>query len=539
MNDTLHPSQTESGSSPPHSRWARWLFPSTTEVCFLTLAFIMLFGRPSQRFFLDGDPGWHIRAGQYMIETRSIPHHDIFSFSMPNAWWVAYEWGTEVIFAALDRHFGLNGVALFVILLLTTTYSLLYHFLRRQGFSFSLSFPLLLFIILGSSFHWLARPHVVSYLFVVVFYFLLDRNVQGKLSATKLWGLPFLMIVWVNLHAGFIAGIILLGIFLAGLLLEMVFAVPERRRLLQPPAGTLAKVSVATFAASLLNPNGVQLYAYLWRYFQTVHKLNPINELYSPSFQISFFQPFLVALIALIFLLRYSRYRTRVDEALTLAVWTALGLISLRNIPLMLLICAPIYARLLQGLHEPLRHIISSLPRLFAKLEWLFNRIEGTVAMDRNFDRRLLSSATLLLLLWIVAHQGMFWGSRVMNFRFLEDHFPVTAVESLKTHMPEGHVFNDWELGGFLIYYFYPHLKVFVDGRLDMYGEPFARQYANLIHSPEGGDGNANWREVFARYQIQWVIIRPNNALRHVLDADPRWEKRFQGELCVIFVRRD
>ncbi|MBZ5537175.1 MAG: hypothetical protein LAO31_14565 [Acidobacteriia bacterium] len=513
--------------------------PSTAEVCFITLVLIMLFSRISKYYFLDGDPGWHIRAGQHMLETHSIPHHDIFSFTMPHAWWVTYEWGTEVIFAALHNRFGLNGVVLFMVLVLAATYTLLYKLLRREGFPFTLSFPLLLFVILGSNFHWVARPHIVSYLFVVPCYYLLDRFTLGTIPVKRMWVLPLLMVFWVNLHAGFIAGVTLVLTFFFSAALEYLFATPERRPVLRLKVLETGGVAFTTVAASLLNPNGYKLYTYLYEYFKTVHKLNLFNEQFSPSFQWLIFHPFLAAVIAPTLLLLYSRYRLRLEEALTLVVWIALGLISLRNIPVMLLICAPIYARLLRGLGEPLREWTSPAPQLKRGLERFFRRIELVVSLERDFKRHLLSVAVLLGLCWIVAHQGYLGRERVMDFRYLKERgFPVDAIQYLKSHMPPGHVFNDSVTGGFLIYNFYPNIKVFIDGRLDMYGEEFARQFLKLIGQPEVGEGKDNWKKLFHQYQIQWVMIRPDAPLRHVVDADPDWERRYLDEECVIFVHK-
>lgn len=517
----------------------RWFLPSTAEVCFVTLLLIMLFSRVSQFYLLDGDPGWHIRAGQYILETHTIPHHDIFSFSMPNAWWVTYEWGTEVIFAALHSHFGLNGVVFLIVLVLSGTYTLLYKFLRQEGFSFLLSFPLLLFIILGSNFHWVARPHVVSYLFAVLFFYFLDGFARGRILQKRMWILPLLMVLWVNLHAGFIAGITLVMTYLLSAVLEYVFTSPERRPAFRSKVLHTGMLAAATIAVSLINPNGYRLYVYLYEYFKTVHHLNLFNELFSPTFQWLIFQPFLVAAIAPLPLLLYSRYRPRPEETLTLLAWIALGLISLRNIPVMLLICAPIYARLLRGLNEPLREWLSQAPRLQQGLQHFSRRIGLIVSMERNFNRHLSSAAVFLILCWIVIHQGELGRYHVMNFRFLKERgFPVDAIPYLKTNRSSGNVFNDSVTGGFLIYNFYPDIKVFIDGRLDMYGEEFARQFLKLIGTPEVGAGKDNWKKLFEQYRIQWVMIHPESTLRYVLDADPQWERRYMDEQCVIYVQK-
>ncbi|MBZ5553873.1 MAG: hypothetical protein LAO21_14210 [Acidobacteriia bacterium] len=520
--------------------WLQWLLPSTAEICFLTLVLILLFGRTDPYFLYDGDRGWHIRAGQYILDTHRIPHQDIFSFSMPHAWWVAYEWGTEVIFAALDRHFGLNGIIVLVVFILAASYALLYRLLRREGFSFTLSFLTLLCVILGSRFHWAARPQVVSYLFVVLFIFILDRFSQGSTPARRLWFLPILMIFWVNLHPGFIAGEILLFTFLISAALRYTFSRAEQRASQRARLRQISVIAAATWLASLVNPYGFGIYIYLVRFFSTVHTLLPVSELLSPIFQMSVFQPYLASILLLIFLVRYTRYRLRLEETFTLSVWIALGLISLRNIPVTMFICAPIYARLLRGLNSPFQEWISRAPRLQARIQTFCRRLERAISMEQFFNRHVLLVGVLLVLVWSVAHQGH-WGDReILHFRYTdESDYPAAGMNYLRTHRPSGHVFNEWAMGGYLLYDFYPDIRVFADGRLDFYGADFARLYLNVINTPQIENRTGNWREVFNRYQIQWVFIRPNLPLRLVLDADQEWERLLLDEHCAIFRRKE
>lgn len=514
----------------------RWTLPTIADAIFVGVLWITLLGPRGKLLFLDGDPGWHIRAGEYMIDTLSIPRHDIFSHSMPGAWWVAYEWGAEVLFGLCHRWAGLNAVVLFVLLIISATYALLYVIIRRDGHSFTLSFLLLAFALAGSHFHWHARPHPISYLFVLVAQWLLSRYEEGALSRRRLWLLVPLMVAWVNLHAGFIAGIVIVLTHLGAVLLRRLFAAPAQAHSLRP----LAAVSLATIAATLVNPNGYGLYVYLFRYFRAVHNLNPLSELHSPSFQVSAFWPFLIVVAASLPLALYSRYRLRADEVLTLTVWLSLGMISLRNIPVMFFVCAPIYARLLAGLREPLGESISRARRVAGLLNRAYVRIERVVSIEGELRGHLLPAAAILLAVAIVQNGGFVGGVHLLDFGFHEDQFPVKAIASLKTDLPRGNVFNEWILGGLLIYYFYPEVHVFVDGRMDMYGEEFTRQYRDLAWNPEAvGERKENWKAVFERYRIRWAAYDPQFALRYLMERDPDWKVIYRDQQCIVFVRRE
>ncbi len=518
----------------------RWTLPTTTDVIFIALLWIIMLGPRSNRFFLDGDPGWHVRAGQHMLETRTIPHHDIFSHTMPDGWWVAYEWGSEVIMALFHDWGGLNGLVFFITLVLAISYTLLYSYLRRDGYSFTFTFLLLVFVFAGSSFHWLARPHPISYLFVLLFSRILDLVEQGRWPASRAWWLVPIMFLWVNLHAGFIAGLLIVLTHTAASFLTWFVAPGEERPRLAPAARRIAGVCAATFAVTLANPNGYGLYPYLARYFRAVHNLNPDNELHSPSFQVLLFQPFLLAVVALIFLIPYSRHRLQLHEIATLALWSTLGFISLRNIPVMFFICTPIFARLLAGLHEPLAGILSRGPVLQRALRWLYARIERTVSIEKQMRGHLLLGMMILLIVLLVSNHGYVGGYRVIDFQFSELEFPHGAITYLQSHMPHGNVFNDWGFGGFLVYHFYPNIKVFIDGRLDMYGEDYTRQYIDLISTPsEVGRRRESWKAVFDRYRIAWVMTNPDHTLRYVLDVDPGWRSVYKDERCVVFVKKE
>ncbi len=514
-----------------------WILPSTADVLFIALLLAMMFGSAKGYFVRDGDTGWHIRAGQYMIEHHTIPHKDIFSFTMPESWWVAYEWGTEVIMALFDRLAGLNGMTLMIMFVIASSYTLLYRFLRRDGYSFVFSMSLMLFVVAGSGFHWAARPHPVSYLFAIIFFRMLDRFTRGEIQMRQVWLLPPLMLLWVNLHAGFIAGCILLLTFLGCALLRFLTAIPSQHETEKRLLKTMTSVSIAGLIATLLNPYGFGMYIYLFRYFRAVHHINPYNELHSPTFQITGFQPFLFLLVMLIFLLRYSLHRPTLEECTVLASWSALGLISARNIPVMFLICTPIIARLLDGVKQPLGDLLNRLPRFLDLSRRVIAHIERVVAIEHAFKGHFFAIAVGALL-WIAALNGGRLGTaQLMNFNFEPSLFPTGAIPFLRSHMPEGNGFNEWGAGGFLIYEFYPHIKVFVDGRLDFYGQKFTTQYMDLIGNPDHVNGSESWKSVFARYQIQWALVSQEQPLRIAMAADPDWKTEYQDKTCVVFKR--
>ena len=99
----------------------RFLFlPTIADMLFISIFMYLLF-IGYQGLLADGDTGYHIRAGEVIIDTLSIPRHDIFSFHTPTIPWTAHEWLSEVVMASLHRLFGLSGVLVFFAFIISLT----------------------------------------------------------------------------------------------------------------------------------------------------------------------------------------------------------------------------------------------------------------------------------------------------------------------------------------------------------------------------------------------------------------------------------
>ena len=95
-------------------RWARVLTPSLSDLFFLAiLLWVFAAGQYGWKGLLgDGDAGWHIRTGEWILSHHAVPHQDLYSFSKPGAPWYAWEWLSDVFDAVLFKYAGLKGVVL-------------------------------------------------------------------------------------------------------------------------------------------------------------------------------------------------------------------------------------------------------------------------------------------------------------------------------------------------------------------------------------------------------------------------------------------
>src|SRR5260370_10748896 len=252
----------------------------------------------------DPDLWWHLRTGQWIVETGHVPHADPFSFTRAGDPWVSHEWLSEVLFYDLWKHVGAAGLIEFSAIVTTAGFMLLYlvcpvkkHWavaatalgalaaapsggVRPQMFTFTLA-SLLLWLIASAE----ERPRLL------------------------LW-IPPLFLLWLNLHAGFALGPALLLAYGIGLLLETAVGNTSW----QPARPILLRVLLlllACFALVPLNPNGAQLFRYPFDTLRSPGMRSFIGEWLSPDFHEGLYRPFLLVWLLLLIALGTSRSRPR------------------------------------------------------------------------------------------------------------------------------------------------------------------------------------------------------------------------------------
>ena len=134
-----------------------YLSPSIAQVFFCAIFLALAFGT-GIALLVDGDTGYHIRAGQYIISTLSVPKHDSFSLHTPPLPWTAHEWLSEVVMALVHDRFSLTGIVVFFAGLLAGTVSLLFVTLRADGANTLLAAAVTMLAFCASQIHWLGAP---------------------------------------------------------------------------------------------------------------------------------------------------------------------------------------------------------------------------------------------------------------------------------------------------------------------------------------------------------------------------------------------
>src|ERR1022692_4404974 len=326
--------------------------PSLADFAFLMpLAFLFARMNGVKTLLGDCDTGWHIRTGEWIIAHGWVPFRDVFSFTKHGAPWFAWEWLSDVLFARLNALGGLMAVVLFSALLLSIIFTALFMLARRN------STPVVALVVTmvaaaASSIHWLARPHLFTLFFLVIFYAALEQVREGRtrgLGVPILAALPVIGILWTNLHAGFFVGVLMIWAYAGGEILRLVFSANTADR---RPAWLHARryflSGLACLAASLVNPYTYHLHVHMAQYLRDPWNSQHIIEFLSPSFHhplAIFFEAMLaMAVVASIANLRSGRF----TEALLLIVWAHGALLAARNIPIFVIVAAPPVAAVMQ-----------------------------------------------------------------------------------------------------------------------------------------------------------------------------------------------
>lgn len=525
----------------------RFLLPSARDVIFLFLFWSLLAGPLSRLPLADADIGWHIRTGELILASHSLPRTDPFSSTMQGQPWFAWEWLYDLMLGILHRACGLNGVVWLCALLVSCIFVLLLSQLLGRGTSLLLGIVLMLLAEAAAVIHLYARPHIVSWLFSLLWFIALERwerAEQGTLPGWLGWLFPawffsVSMLLWVNLHGGWLYGIALLGIYTLSALVESIRAKDVLAQIRAAHrARAMALAWVTSVAATFANPFGWRLHAHIYSYLTDRYLMNHIDEFRSPDFHGWASRAFAIILMLAVVAFTADRKRLRLSHLLVTLLAVYAGLYSSRNIPvssmLLVLIAGPI------SWCE-----IAALPDKPGAWMWvrrgtarIVDFSERMGAQEMQLRGHLWPVAGVVLAFAICLRGGAVGSRQVVRAEFDPTRVPVAAVSFLQREnvleppITEP-VFSTDAWGGYLIYVMYPGRKVVVDDRHDLYGSERIQQYVTMIQGAPG------WRALLKDWQIRTALLPTDSTLANLLRELPQeWRVAYEDKVAVVFETR-
>jgi len=476
------------------------------------LLFVVALFTMAVRETLDPDMWWHLRTGEYILQ-EGLPRQDVFSFTVPDHRWITHEWLSQVAMWLVYRVGRLPGLMLVFAGIITVSFWLVYR--RTAGRPYLAAFIVLLAAV-ASALTWGARPQMFNILLLAAFIYIVEGVKERALQPRVLWLLPVLTVVWVNLHSGYLLGIVLLLAYLAGEMIQSQFGSEQRglpaRSLSRPEIRLLALVTGVAFGAALLNPNGYHIWIYPFETLGSPAMQSYIQEWQPPDFHLPLFWPFAALLgLGVLGWVAVADRPAATDVLLFLGTGAA-GLLSARHIPLFAVVAAPIVARTWTRLLAPTRarFLVEPVP-------------------ERMPPRALGLLNWLILGLALLAAAGWSGSKIAANGEAIARRYPVAAVDYLEAEgLADARGYNSYGWGGYLIWRSIP---VFVDGRADVYGDAFLFYYLETMELQE------TWREPLAAYDVSYMLLQQGSGLTTLLATSEEWREVYADGLAQIFVR--
>ncbi|MDD5566285.1 MAG: hypothetical protein PHG31_05300, partial [Candidatus Omnitrophica bacterium] len=499
------------------------------------LVFIFLMAHTS---LYDLDIWLHLKTGEIIAHTHAIPCRDIFSFTVAGKPWIDHSWLFQVVVYALYSLWGADGL----IFLQSTVITGAFFILLLAGLHLARSFlepaAFVLLAAYASLSRFNIRPEIFSLFIFAGYLYMLTAYLESK----KIWYVVLLQVIWVNLHGYFFLGPLLVLLFLTAEFLRrhltfLPWQWQEASALSDAAYRRLKKLCLVVLAAGTINPNGIRGLLYPLSilkealagkahiFLQHIQELQPTLQTVT-YLQNTYFYLLMVGICGLLFIVNIKRA-------------------SMRDIVLLVLFFI---------FSQTVRHVafFAFVAYVFI-LRYLVATIAGIAshitlkASSKTAPYFLARYALAVFLVFIMATRShAILTQRYYDFttrQFKSDlsginaqSYPERAADFLLTHGMKGNVFNDFDSGAYLIGRTYPHNRIFIDGRTELYGQAFFKKYLDMLN------GNTLLFDRAAQgYHFDIVLMSLNNRplpnILAYLYKDPRWQLVFFDGFGVIFVR--
>lgn len=458
------------------------------------------------------DLGRHIQNGNVLLHTRDVLVTNYYSYTRASYPFINHHWLSGVLFFGIVQYTGFVGLTVMKIMVLIAAFLLVYGVaVKKTNFWIAsvVSIPVLLILKERIA----VRPEIFSYLFTAMYVYILADFPRSMKTKLLFWLIP-LQVLWVNMHSFFFIGVLLV----VGLLCEMVL-LHWREKNYHHEIRTLIFVFIGVMVASFVNPNGVQgmLYPFLIfkNYSFAISENQRLFTITDPWLNISFVTFIFMAVLS--FFCWIYLLRQRMVFYLLLSVGTLVASVFLiRSLPLF------------------------ALTSLLVVSVCLWGMTRGMVVRFRNIRTGVVTALLVLLM-------GIPIGVHLVEAAVgpvLESGIGIAAdanaaADFFQTQHLHGPIFNDYDIGSYLIYYLSPQEKVFVDNRPEAYPASFFTDvYVPMIQQ------ESEWKRREAQYGFQTIFFSQRDMLpgagqflmRRIQDLE--WALVYADAYAVILVKR-
>lgn len=459
-------------------------------ICFILLIigitlFINMF------VFRDSDYFWHITAGEYMAR-HGILTHDVFSWSVVGKYWMSHEWLFELILYGFKSIFGSIHILIYSFVCILSLLLILF-FSRKKEY---LKNPLFGIIWVCASiilmYYAQGRPQLLSYiLLALIIWFCMDlyNNKESK----KIYFIPLISILWANIHGGSsnLSYLFCFIFFIVGLF-NIDIGKIKSNRLSKKQLRKYLIVGIISILCISINIHGFKMITYPYENMANTLMINTISEWRPTSLSDINHYPYLVLLVLILFIFLFSKKKINLIDLVLFGICVFLGLKSIR--------------------FWPFTYIIMSYV--------VFNYIDRR-KLDKGTESLMIIISLIIAVMFILRLDNI--GKR-LNQRYLSNEL----VDVIKREKPN-HLFNMYDYGGELIF---NDIKVFIDGRADLYSKYNYKDYINI--STSKGD----YVKLFNKYDFDYCLVNKNYSINTYLKYNNEYEVIYNNKNILLYKKR-
>jgi hypothetical protein len=484
---------------------------------FLGVMFVAAAVATAQPTNLDTDLWWHLANGRYIL-AHGIPSVDVYSYTASGHVWVVHEWLADIVMYVL---YGLGGVSLLVLLGAVAVAAgeyVVYHLLREGGLGVTTAVAVAAVLAIASAPSWGPRPQLLNFLFVgaLVAVLLRYRRNPGRWI---FWLAP-VFVLWANLHSGFVVGVGLVVVFYLGEWMQARWSriAATRAEGVGVLAGgdlrRLVSIAVLGLLAGLLTPGTYQTLVFALGTLSSSRIQSLIVEWASPDFHSLPGRALMVIIVLMVAgAAGVGRVQRRVDVTYLLLglAGLVLALTSQRHVPIFAACAAPLVGQLLASILGGL----GARPRAA--------RFPTPAMANIN-----LGIAAVLAILGAVYTWAAVAPQAVD--RAVAASAPVGATDYILSHHSPGRLFNFYNFGGYLTWKAYPTYRVFIDGRIEVYGDAVFDQYLKVEFLNPDGEATLD------HFGVNTIMISTGDPLRLLLESRG-WRQVYSDPVARVYER--
>jgi tetratricopeptide (TPR) repeat protein len=475
---------------------------NATDIILAFLIFLFAFVFTFNKIY-EGDAFWHLKLGQYILNTHSLPFQDIFSYTFAGMRIYPVEWLFEVIWYSVYSFLGVAGIIVIKAVVAGFTSVFLYLSFEHYKINRYIGFAIIAcaFIIAGSYF--VDRPQIITYLGIALFVFITSLPHIDKKKI--LWSIPIIMLVWVNMHPGAVFGIIFLSAWLMEGFINLL-----KHDIKSDDFYIRLTIFFVTLLTTVITPNTYHLYTFLFHHVVSLGQkggLEYIAEFMPPSL---------------------SQTPTMFTG---LVIFTVIFLIGLFKMPLRYVFFGLVMLPLSFDMRRMvIMALIGIAPGIGIVVHDWLERLNKL-----NIPAVFMAVVYAVILVLPFGYEYYQYKTDYVGYKGIgiqKQFYPKQAIDFILRNHIKGNIYNSINFGGAVIFLGYPQVKDFIDTRLDpeMFLLPEVDQ---SMGSPSAFDRLLN------KYKVSYALVEtylPVNYPR-LLPA-PEWHLVYFDDYAQIYVKQ-